>query len=137
MIQIGVVSLKNMQMWGGKIVITLFPYYNVQNHHYAYKARPALIMAGYPLSDEEFLVLQIATLKRREFYSTQFDYCLSLQLCHQLGLHEQCFIRCHKQTTINKAMIGQILGDLKQVDAHVYKEVVQLMREYDTIKLKL
>lgn len=126
-----------MKTWIGKIVITLFPYYNVQNHRYAYKARPALIMGGYPMCDEEFLVLPIATLKRREFYSPEFDYCLPWLLCCQLGLHEECYIRCHKQTTINKAMIGQILGDLKQTDIQVYKEVIQLMQEYDTIKLKL
>lgn len=119
------------------MVITLFPYYNVKKHYYTYKARPALIMGEYSLADDEFLILPIATLKRKEFYDPHFDYGVPEELRDQLGLHERCFIRCHKQTTINRAMIGQVLGDLKQINNFVYKEVVQLIKEYDTIKLKL
>lgn len=121
----------------GKIVITLFPYYNVNKKQYTYKARPALIISEYANDDDEYVVLPIATLQRKEFYDPKYDYLMTKDMASKLGLNQACYIRCHKQTTINKDMIGKVIGDLKLQDNEVYKEVIKIMQLYDGMKVQI
>lgn len=133
--KLGVVLLMSSMI--GKIVITLFPYYDHKQHRYGYKARPALVIGKFPYEDDEYVVLPIATLKRKEFYHPLYDYAIDPNDYQDLGLKEYCFIRCHKQTTINKAMIGKIIGDLKRDHNDIYRHVIYRMKEYDRYKLMM
>ena len=95
----------------GEICIITSPYFDIKTNQNSFKLRPALVISE--LRNNDYCVLPISRVTRRENLDAYFDVPIDKSNYPALNLNNDSFIRTHKQTTVHKAAITQIIANLK------------------------
>lgn len=95
----------------GKVYTSTFPYYDRTSKSLQFKNRPCLVIGQADSGD--YIVLPISSVTDKNRIDPHFDIPLSQSVFR--FLKKDCYLRTHKQTTINIRNFGFEIGDLKKI----------------------
>lgn len=110
----------------GKIYKARTPFYDHTAQRMDFKARPVLVLAQADAGD--YVVLPISTISIRTNVDPVYDIEIDPALYPKLHLRRVSYVRTHKQTTVNRANLCEIIGDLKADYEDLYLTIL-LKRE--------
>lgn len=121
----------------GKIVKIITPYYDMKTATMKTKSRPGLVIAGYGVNDNDYIVLPISSISDRRRRNRNYDIEIDPIMYPKTNLNKLSYIRTHKQVTINRKEIGGIISDFRNAYEDKYLEVVEKISEFDVEKIKI
>lgn len=120
----------------GNIIKIRTPYYDNLTRSTKFKTRPGLVIGDYGKVDNDFIVLPISTISFAKMIHPKYDLQIDPRLYPKALLKKMCYIRCHKQVTINRADISGIISNLKVDYPSLYVTVLSLVEDFDKNKIK-
>ena len=110
----------------GKVYISTFPFFDRKTQTNSFKSRPCLIIGK---ADEgDFVVLPISSINDKSKVDPVYD--IPLKNSAIKFLDKDCYLRTHKQTTINLSHLRYSIGDLKADYNETYLEALSLVEEF-------
>lgn len=96
-----------------------------------HKQRPVLILSK--ADDTDYVILPVSTISNYNDRDTYYDVELDPTKYTKISLSKISYIRSHKQTTVNLAQIGRMVGDLKAEYEDLYLEILAKREEFSNV----
>lgn len=112
----------------GKVCLTRVDFYNAGTGRTERKTRLVLVVGG--PSEDDYTVLPISTITRRENVNPYYDILISEQDRATLSLQRECFIRTHKQMAAHRGSIIKKIGDMRNDAPDLYIGAIEKMEEF-------
>ncbi|MCD7894820.1 MAG: type II toxin-antitoxin system PemK/MazF family toxin [Erysipelotrichaceae bacterium] len=119
----------------GKIVKIRTPFYNIDSKKTEFKSRPELVIGNYGSTDNDYIVLPISKVSNKRMRHPEYDLAIDPSLYPLAHLTSFSYIRCHKQATINRTNISNVICDFKELYENKYIETLLLLEKFDKEKL--
>ncbi len=119
----------------GKIVKIRTPFYNINSRRTEFKSRPGLVIGNYGSTDNDYIVLPISKVSNERMRHPEYDLAIDPYLYPLAHLTSFSYIRCHKQSTINRANISATICDFKDLYEEKYIEALLLLEKFGKEKL--
>ncbi|MCD7810064.1 MAG: hypothetical protein LUH02_12065 [Erysipelotrichaceae bacterium] len=119
----------------GKIVKIRTPFYNINTKRTEFKSRPGLVIGNYGSTDNDYIVLPISKVSNEYMRHPEYDLAIDPSLYPLAHLTSFSYIRCHKQATINRTNISNVICDFKELYGEKYFEALLLLEKFDQLKL--
>lgn len=112
----------------GKAYKSLLPYYDRQTQTNRFKSRPCLVIGK---ADEgDYVILPISSVNDKRRVNPEYD--IELDNSVYSFLNKTSYVRTHKQTTLNKNMIKDMLCDFKNDYEDKYLEIMLKVEKFQT-----
>lgn len=120
----------------GKVLIIRTKYYDNILNKEKIKKRPGLCISDYGSIDNDLVVLPLSTISHAYMRNLKYDLMIEPMIYPKLNLKKTSYIRTHKQQSIARADVINIIGDLKKDYPDKYLEIIALVEEFDKEKIK-
>lgn len=110
----------------GKAYKSMVPYYDSITQKRKFKSRPCLIIGKADSGD--YVILPISKVSDRSKVDTNYD--IPLDKTVYTFLHDDSFLRTHKQTVVNIASLKDELTDFKGNYEETYIEALAKVEEF-------
>lgn len=117
----------------GKIYSSVFPFYDSQKQANSFKKRPVLIVGG--PRNNDYTVLPISRVTKKANLDLEYDLEVDPTKYPLLHLNEISYVRVHKQTTVHKASLTSVIGDMKGEYEDLYLNVLEKLEEFNKTTL--
>lgn len=111
----------------GEIRKTFTPHYDVTTRKTIFKSRPALVIAQ---ADNDYIVLPISRVTRRQNLDPVYDIEVDPACYPMLNLTAVSYVRTHKQTTIHRGHIGDLIANMQSCYENLYLEVLTKREQF-------
>ncbi len=137
-VNFGDANMMNLKMHSsvGCIYNSIIPYFDKASGRTKLKARPCLILSE-PKDDHECMIVPVSTMLQPKYRDELYDIYIDVSKYPKLHFHQNCYIRCSKQTLTYEQSIDyrQCLGNLKVDYPEIYMDVIE--RVYKANKMRL
>ncbi|WP_279000647.1 type II toxin-antitoxin system PemK/MazF family toxin [Thomasclavelia cocleata] len=118
------------------IVKIITPFYDMRSSAMKFKSRPGLVIAGYGVLDNDYIVLPISTISDKRRRNQDYDIKINPIDYPDCNLNKISYIRTHKQVTINRKEIGGVICDFKNLYEDKYLEIISKLEQFDKEKVE-
>jgi len=113
----------------GKIYSSVIPFYDSIKQTNSYKKRPVLIISG--PRNNDYTVLSISTITKRSNLDNEYDIEINPNNYPSLNLNKLCYVRVHKQTTVHKASLTSLIGNMKEDYQELYLLILEKLETFN------
>lgn len=118
----------------GKIMNSVFPYYDGKVRKNKYKKRPVLVIAG--PRNKDYTVLPVSTVTKKQYLDKEYDIEIDPTKYPKTKLDRLSYVRVHKQTIVNQSSIVSQISNLKEDYPDVYSKILTKLREYNELVME-
>lgn len=110
----------------GKVYKSIVPYYDRSARKQSFKSKPCLIIGQADVGD--YVVLPISSISDKSKVNPAYD--ISLDCSVYTFLHKDSYLRTHKQTVVNIALLKDQLVDFKSIYEEKFLESIIKVEEF-------